>query len=271
MRIVKKPVYPTAPREASAATFPVALPSAWHIATTAHTPTLGDRSYDPAASRRSCDPDEWKASNPKGLCEWFNEKNLPFRYFGLVERKMHTFEQYRDVYERVGDVPDDMDRSSLQRAIQVAKRSRDVFFDRAHKTSAAPSSCAIMVLVTSFAEGLPASAGIDTILGAFTDGCLAMRKPDGSAQIRIPNPVFDEDLADGWSQGKKDAFILWIENLKESMETDFSDARRRNAAYDAIMGKGASARREKDGTFTPAPKAARIERPVKPWRPRRGN
>lgn len=36
MRIVEKPVYPTAPREVPAATFPVTLPSTWHIATTAH-------------------------------------------------------------------------------------------------------------------------------------------------------------------------------------------------------------------------------------------
>lgn len=213
-------------------------------------------------------PDEWKASNPKGLCQWFNDENLRFRAFGLAERKRRIFEKHRGFYASVEKVPDDMDRSALQRAVQVVKRSRDVFFARAKRADDAPSSCVLMVLVATFAKSLPASADIVTILDSFVEGCLAMRDISGSARIEVPNPAFDEDLAAGWSPKRVEGFFLWIEDLAENTHVDYGVLASRNAAYDAIMGKGSSRGLENEGVFAPAPPTAIIERPVKPWRPR---
>ena len=212
-------------------------------------------------------PDEWKASNPKGLCQWFNDENLRFRAFGFAERKRRIFEKHRGFYASVEKVPDDMDRSALQRAVQVIKRSRDVFFARAKRPDDAPSSCVLMVLVATFAKSLPASADIVTILDSFVEGCLAMRETSGTTRIEVPNPAFDEDLAADWSPKRVEDFFLWVEDLAENTSADYGDLASRNAAYDAIMGKGSSLGLEDGDVFAPAAPTAIIDRPVRPWRP----
>ena len=207
------------------------------------------------------DPDEWKGSNPKGLCKWFNDQNLRFRVYGLEARRKSLFEENPGAYASVEEIPEDMDRSALQRAVQVVKRSRDIYYRRAREDRA-PSSCALMVLVTRFAEMLPQSSDVTTIVESFVEGCQAMR--DG--RFAIPNPAYPEDLAANWGQEKVDRFFNWIDELKLNLQADLSDSAKRDAAIDAILGSGTSDRLVRDKIFDPAPEPVRINRNVKPWR-----
>ena len=67
--------------------------------------------------------DDWLRSNPKGYAEWFKERmKVQFN----ARRKLLA----EAIRANVEDVPEYKVKTSLQRAIQILKRHRDIMFDK---------------------------------------------------------------------------------------------------------------------------------------------
>jgi hypothetical protein len=174
----------------------------------------------------------WSVSNPNGYYRWFRSKNSLSQF--LVEsQKREIYETNRDVYNNVNDVPKQLLRSPLQRAIQIMKRHRDVHFSgKEHKP--------ISIIITTVVTQIYTKGSIAEIILEFTnyvrernealiinnslesDGILDF---DGRSWS-IPNPVDQgnsrddvENFADKWNinPALALAFFEWTRQLNRDV------------------------------------------------------
>ena len=189
-----------------------------------------------AITNKKGDTYDWSASNPKGYGLWFDGRNQSA--FGIVVNEQKRVLQARasDIFARVDDVPDQLVRTPLQRAIQLMKRHRDVKFNNTNYNGYAP----ISIIMTTLAAQLysnesdiyAALSGIVKKLHAHTvlmdngivDKTIAphspiKRTPDG--RWYIGNPVnAEENFADRWHEdnhARAKAFFSWVAALKEDL------------------------------------------------------
>ncbi|MDN3493503.1 nucleotidyltransferase domain-containing protein [Winogradskyella bathintestinalis] len=71
----------------------------------------------------------WSTCNPKGYYYWFKSMNVFSTEF-MQSAKREIFESNRELFLTSDDVPKQLVRTSLQRAIQIMKRHRDVYFSK---------------------------------------------------------------------------------------------------------------------------------------------
>lgn len=189
-----------------------------------------------AITNKKGDAYGWSASNPKGYGFWFDEQNQTA--FGLVVNDQKRVLQARasDIFARVDDVPDQLVRTPLQRAIQLMKRHRDVKFNNTHYNGYAPISIIMTTLAAHLYNNEPdiytALSNIVNKLHAHTvlmdngivDKTIAphspiQRMPDGGWYIG--NPVnAEENFADRWHEdnhARAKAFFSWVAALKEDL------------------------------------------------------
>ena len=187
---------------------------------------------------------EWSASDPKGYAGWFDVKNNVA--FGMVREKQKKLIQSRvpDVYARVEDVPDQLVRTPLQRAIQIMKRHRDV---RCGDSAYAPISIIITTLSACFYGDEPdlysalrnivakLVAHVALFEGRTLDPNLAAVSPiklTADGRWHIDNPVNpEENFADRWHEdnhARAKKFFRWLDCLQKDI-VDIT-ARDRSAA-----------------------------------------
>ncbi len=70
----------------------------------------------------------WITNNPKGFKCWFDEINKPYLQHNRDERRAEYFSKHRMVFDSVEDIPDALERSALQRVIQILKYHRDNYY-----------------------------------------------------------------------------------------------------------------------------------------------
>lgn len=70
----------------------------------------------------------WLTNNPKGLREWFDEINEPFLTASRNAFRKQLFERNQHIYCSVEEIPSALERSSLQRVIQILKHHRNVYY-----------------------------------------------------------------------------------------------------------------------------------------------
>ncbi|MGY0646179.1 MAG: nucleotidyltransferase domain-containing protein [Paraglaciecola chathamensis] len=70
----------------------------------------------------------WTTSNPKGFADWFYERNSASFELEKMTQKQHIFNNQRQLFNSIDDVPNIHVKTPLQRAIQLLKRHRDVRF-----------------------------------------------------------------------------------------------------------------------------------------------
>ena len=104
---------------------------------------------------------EWGTNNPKGFQQWFYEINKPYMDCVRAHFRKALFES-TDIYNSVEDIPAGLERSAVQRTIQLLKRHRDQFYMRF--SSLRPISAIINVLVANVAKGLKPDTDIFTLL-----------------------------------------------------------------------------------------------------------
>jgi hypothetical protein len=136
------------------------------------------------------------SSNPRGFATWFEECArswaLP-RLRDLVKSSL---------YASVKDVPAYEFKTSLQQAIQILKRHRDVMF------RASPTVAPISMIITNLAAH--AYAGESDLHTALTNIVEKMPHFVRSERPRIPNPANPvEDYADKWSLDPKLERCFW--------------------------------------------------------------
>ena len=98
---------------------------------------------------------DWITNNPRGFKKWFDDINKPFLEYGRKERLESIFNSNRTLFESVEDIPSALERSSVQRAIQILKYHRDTFYQklkRSDKEDIKPISAIINTLVAYIAK-----------------------------------------------------------------------------------------------------------------------
>ncbi len=104
---------------------------------------------------------EWLTSNPQGFREWFQEINSPFLEYASAEFRAVLFES-TDFYGSIEEIPHEMNRSSIQRVIQLLKYHRDIYYLKACELK--PISALITYIVAEVASSLLPSIDPFTLL-----------------------------------------------------------------------------------------------------------
>ncbi|MDF4880345.1 nucleotidyltransferase [Vibrio parahaemolyticus] len=181
----------------------------------------------------------WTTSNPKGFAQWFYERNgFAFEREKLIQ-KTQVFNNQRQLYNSINDVPNIHVKTPLQRAIQLLKRHRDVRFSQSEVESFKPISMIISVLAAKCYQN--ETTIFDTLRNLITRleqqanqlntqfiynqayanslYSLITRTQDGKWIISNPtNP--GENFADRWHEddhARAKAFFQWIGWLRDDL------------------------------------------------------
>lgn len=166
----------------------------------------------------------WVTNNPKGYKEWFERINEPYRLHSQLENRRAIFENYPGVFASIEKIPTELERSSLQRVIQILKKHRDEYYFKSNATK--PISAIIGTLVAKIAATLPPSISVFELLEKVLDTLQKHNRNDDMLYKKngkwiIPNPANPEDnLADSWNDETCDKFFHWINQAR----IDFVDA-----------------------------------------------
>lgn len=177
----------------------------------------------------------WLTNNPKGLTAWFKNINQPFLDFSRKEYRLKLLNENPDLFCSIEEIPQELERSPLQRVIQILKRHRDVYYAKVSSgDEIKPISAIITVLAAKIAshhnpnctEFELLSYVLTEILTQSTSTTISktahiysefdlIKKLDNKWYIENPaNP--DDNLADKWNENSKTAeyFFKWIKQVK---------------------------------------------------------
>jgi hypothetical protein len=231
----------------------------------------------------------WQDSNPKGYASWFDDINKPYLEQGKDERRRAIFNENRNIYASIDEIPDIVDRSSLQRVIQLLKRHRDVYYFSygTNVWSKRPISAIITTLTAQIAKFANPALSIVELADFTATNLLEYAKLLDSEQIvfkghlkayffeardylsrenqkwRIPNPVNPNDnYADTWDNDTAKMFFQWVKRVYSDF--NINNTFNENQYYGILenaMGSDlvASIKPKKQ----PAPHI--ITNPTKPW------
>jgi len=176
----------------------------------------------------------WSTSNPKGYYLWFKSKNNYSTSF-IESQRSSIFNANKGLYEREQDVPKQLFRTSLQRAIQIMKRHRDVHFvNKDFKP--------ISIIITTITTQVYTQSNIVEIINEFINYALSrneflikngyLNKDDildySNGKWSIPNPVDyarpeskRENFADRWNIQPElaNSFFEWVQQLKRDINS----------------------------------------------------
>ncbi len=150
---------------------------------------------------------DWPCSNPKGYAEWFRSRMK--KRVSAIRRSLTR--------RQVNDVPDYKIKTPIQRAIQILKRHRDIWFDKNHADydeKAKPSS----IIITTLAAHAYYNEGDlqQTLLKILTQMPYYIEyENNGVALIRNPvNPL--ENFAAKWQEYpiQKTIFTDWLKQVQ---------------------------------------------------------
>lgn len=152
--------------------------------------------------------EDWPHSNPIGFANWFLERT------GLTEKQITN--QNGKIEAKVEPMRTQyLDRTPLQRAVQLLKRHRDIMFgDDEDK----PIS---IIITTLLAYSYQGSGDVLETLAVFFSRVSALLEIRFDGIVKIPNPVDPkENFADKWEKEprKKELFFQWLKQA----DTDFS-------------------------------------------------
>ena len=233
----------------------------------------------------------WSASDPRGYGAWFDDKNRAAFALAVSEQKRNIQLSASQVYASIDDVPDQLVRTPLQRAIQIMKRHRDLRFNHNDRNQYAPISIIITTLaahlyrnepdvystLSGIVERLQAHSAL--VEGKAIDRSLAemgliQRRPDGTWYLGNPvNP--DENFADRWHEdnhARAHAFFNWVESLQDDLLNILNESNAQTLKQHLSRSLGIAATSSMFNTFLPpdvkvaTPPRIHIDSAPKPWR-----
>lgn len=191
---------------------------------------------------------DWLTNNPLGYRKWFRKINDPFIECNKEERRKLLFESARQAYATIEEVPEDLDRTVVQRVIQIMKHHRNVYYSNlSDGQSLKPNSAILTTIVAKIAEQVPVNIEVFDLLASVLKELeiysayqntlkesFEIKYPvkkliyqDKDRKWHIDNPANPEDnLADSWNNknGKAERFFKWIgimkKDLIESLDLD---------------------------------------------------
>lgn len=239
---------------------------------------------------KHCDKNyNWITNNPKGYRAWFESINAPFQAFSRAQYRQRLFEENHSVFASVEDIPGELDRSSMQRVIQILKHHRDMYYSKLRNgDDIKPISAIINTIVarisSSFSANLSVFDLLNAVLGEFatyaerqtlTEENFAARHQGKtvidrrSGKWTIENPANPEDnLADQWNQDPSipQHFFRWTkavrEDLVDSIHLGDEDFR---ARVENAFGQRAVANAWGTKYNKLAPRPVSPASPAKPW------
>jgi hypothetical protein len=200
---------------------------------------------------------QWLPSNPRGYAEWFKKRNELAQSRIATHDRQRIFSQDEAIYATVHDVPDQLIRTPLQRAIQILKRHRDVRFSGVPDEETKPISMIITTLsalIYNNEESI--SLTLENIIKTLKqynalltgssyslprDSRLIQRGEDGIWVL--PNPVCpEENFADKWhldNNKRANAFFKWVNWLDNDLSEILNqhESQDKNRLISASFGK----------------------------------
>lgn len=171
----------------------------------------------------------WQDSNPGGYAAWFDAINAPFAKNSSLAERQRLFENNRRVFASVESIPPQLERSALQRVIQILKRHRDIYYTTAKKWDIRPISAIITTLAAQIASHARSNLEVSELLSFVSRNLIEFRtllegkEPAGvfaearkyltkdEQQWKILNPVNPNDnYADSWDDATAEMFFRWL-------------------------------------------------------------
>jgi len=179
----------------------------------------------------------WGQSNPRGYKQWFDRINTPFLAFSHEANRRSLYLENRSIYASIEEVPSALERSALQRVIQILKRHRDIYYSRArHKK---PISAIITTLAAKIAQNAPVSSSVFDLMQFIANEMYQyasllheeqnvfeqrnqtrtyIRKIGNTWSIKNPiNP--NDNYTESWTKEDAEYFFKWLLEVK----SDFLD------------------------------------------------
>ncbi|MBS1572177.1 MAG: nucleotidyltransferase [Bacteroidetes bacterium] len=177
----------------------------------------------------------WVDSNPKGFVDWFLSK-------AKTLNKLSLLEEYRrylvNLKAEVQDLPNDdfYKKTPLQRAVQLIKRYRDIYFEK--DDTYATTSIVLTTLMGQFYAGENTIYyTLENIVTKITSGYQSALM--SGTRFKVFNPTNpNEDFTDKWTDKHYENFYSFImdfhkrwDSIKNSFETGGND-------YIRLFGEG---------------------------------
>ena len=210
---------------------------------------------------------EWCISDPQGYARWFKscmaeqyETNL--RILAQVESKS------------IEDVPEHLVKTTLQQAVQLLKRNRDIIFEN-DKTDKPVS----IVLTTLAGHVYDNQAELfETLKSLVCDMPQYIEHKDDVAWVVNPvNP--EENFADKWEKYplRRVKFLGWLEDLESALDRfhQFNNIEDAKDLLEALFGESLARsvlhdihdqKNTKSSARISVPAAVKINNPNKPWK-----
>lgn len=183
---------------------------------------------------------QWITNNPKGLRSWFDSINAPYLDSSRKAERMRIFEESKAIFASVEDIPDALERSALQRVIQILKSHRNNYYANLKDgKETKPISAIITVAAARIAGNYNADCTVfellDYVLSELsvyaehqhiTESDFERKYGDRNVfsheegKWYIENPANPGDnLADQWNEDARipNRFFKWIEVAKEDI------------------------------------------------------
>lgn len=182
----------------------------------------------------------WITNNPKGYKSWFEDINEPFKNENRKARRAMIFEEAKAIYNSVEEIPEGLERSSMQRVIQILKYHKSVYYSkRPDGDQLEPISAIINTIVAKISDHAPSNFDTFDLLQyvlseiatysqhqiltekRFSElyGLKEVIQRKGGQWI-IANPANPKDnLADAWNHNDKIAptFFRWAQTVTEDL------------------------------------------------------
>ena len=174
----------------------------------------------------------WYTINPKGYQQWFNDINQRFALYDKEQRMKMLFEENKQVYASVEDIPEYFNKSSLQEAIQILKRIRDIYFSKIQAEKFKPASIIITTFAALVAKDCPTN--IDSVALAYeiikklklysTDDIyhnISSPIIKKGSKWEFLNPVNSKDnLIDSWNEKQENSelFFKWVKKTYDDLD-----------------------------------------------------
>lgn len=234
----------------------------------------------------------WLTNNPKGFRTWFDEINEPFLISSRAAYRRRLFEENRAIYSSVEEIPHELERSALQRVIQLLKYHRDVYYAKLKDgDDLKPISAIINAVVAQIASQHTPDCSVfellEFVLNEFNiyaqqekltfkefsqvyGNRTVFSRPDGKWYISNPaNP--EDNLADKWNQDGRIPmhFFRWVKavraDLIESLQQE-NEQQFRTAIENGLGSMSVSSVLGKKYCSTTPPKPIVLQGAAKPYR-----
>ena len=182
----------------------------------------------------------WATNNPRGYRAWFETINKPFADNSWDSVRKNILSENRTLFSSVEEIPRELNRSSVQRVIQILKYHRDVYYGKLpNGDNLKPISAIISTIVAKIASTVDASLTTFDLLDYVTQELATYSKHQtlneatfsalyGARNVierrggswRIENPANPEDnLADAWNRDPEipKRFFGWANIIREDL------------------------------------------------------